>query len=111
MLLDIFTVLFGICSCILTIQLLMAFFKIHERMSTMNSSRFISSIAGSFFLYVINAIALVILLPQPASKLVMAFFCITPFIIGVFATYERLKLYSIIQILCVIISGAYVLII
>lgn len=62
-------------------------------------SAFVSFIAGVLLAYIVLAILLAIFGKGGIYKVLMAFFAVSPFIIGRFANYEKVKIYSFIQIL------------
>ena len=109
MCLTIFASTFVILAMVLTVQLCTLYLEITKKMEPMTSSNYVSSVAGVMFAYVINAFLLVLLLPDIYSKFIMLAFGLIPFIIGVVVNYERLKFYSMLQILCVILSGMYII--
>lgn len=111
MCLKIFEILFLLTAIILTILLIIREFGITKKLSPMRASDFVSSIAGFLFAYIIFAILLSILISGWVNKCVMIFFAISPFIIGKLVTYQKVKIYSIIQILCVILSIVYLILI
>lgn len=110
MYLKIFEITFLIISFVLTLLLILREFGITKNMDGMKASDFISTIVGFMLAYVINAFVLVVFLPEISSKLIMGGFGISPFVIGKLVTYQKVKFYSIIQILSVIISIGYLLI-
>ena len=69
---------------------------------------FVSFIAAALVLYVVSALLSVFLLPNISDKIIMLLFAASPFIIGKLVTYPKLKFYSIVQILSIIISIAYI---
>ena len=66
---------------------------------------------GLFVIYIISALILAIFIPGIINKAAIVFFGLSPFIIGRLATYEKEKIYSLIQIIFVIISVIYTFII
>ena len=74
-------------------------------------SAFVALIGGMFIFYVLLGFVLTVLLPGLLQKLIIFVFAISPFIIGRVVSYKKLKIYSIIQILCVIFSIVFVIII
>ncbi len=71
-------------------------------------SPFVSSIAIFLLLYVFFEFILAIFVSGLINKLVIILFALSPFLIGKIVTYKKLKFYSIIQILCVILSIGFV---
>lgn len=82
---------------------------ITKKLSPMRASDYVSVIAIFMVLYVISAILLVIFHYYFGVKITMLLFAIIPFAIGKAANYKEIKTYSIIQILCVILSIVYAL--
>ncbi len=72
-------------------------------------SAFISSIAAVLLLYIIFSFIMAIIVPNIINKAFFFVFGISPFIIGKIAKYEKVNFYSIIQLICIIASGLYVL--
>ena len=111
MCLKIFEILFLLTAIILTILLIIREFGITKKLSPMRASDFVSSIAGFLFAYIIFAILLSIFISGWVNKCVMIFFAISPFIIGKMVTYQKVKIFSTIQIICVILSIVYLILI
>ena len=109
--LTILKILFVLNCLILTILLILRELGITKKMSPMKASDFVSTIAGFLFAYITIALLLAISVDRVFSKAVTIIIAISPFIIGKLVTYQKVKIYSIIQILCVIFSLIYVLII
>lgn len=111
MCLKIFAITFVILSFVLVVQLLTLFFGLTKKMEPLKASAYVSSVAMMVFIYVINAVLLAIFLPSLQSKLIMLLFAFSPFIIGKISNYPNLKYFNTLQILCVIMGGAYILLI
>ncbi len=109
MCLKILEILFVLSAVVLTTQLITLFFGITKKMEPMKASAYVSAVAMALFIYVVTAIGLAIFLPSLHSKLIMLVFAISPFLIGKVASYPKLKIFSIFQILCVIMSCGYIL--
>ena len=73
-------------------------------------SPIIAFIGALFLLYTLTGIILCIIYPSLLTKLILLMFAISPFIIGRLVNYKSLKFYSIIQIICVILSIGFVVI-
>ena len=99
MFLKILEILFIIIGIMLVILLSFREFISSKIKDNSKVSAFISFIAGVLLLYIILAILLAIFAPNGAYKALMAFFGVSPFIIGYFANYEKIKIFSFIQIL------------
>ncbi len=70
----------------------------------------VALIGGLFLLYTLIGLILSLVYPNILNKFIMFLFSLSPFIIGKLVSYKRLRLYSIIQVLCVIFSIGFVLI-
>ena len=100
---------FVVIAAILAILLILREFGITKKLSPMRASDYVSVIAIFLVIYVINAFLIMIFNPLIDVRISMALFGIIPFVIGKMVKYEDVKLYSTIQILCVIFSIVYVL--
>ena len=96
---------------ILTVLLVLREFGITKKMSGMRASDYISTVSAFLLGYIIFAFLLAIFLPYLLHKAVMLVLGFSPFIIGKLATYQKLKVYSIIQIFVIFLRGIYLLII
>ena len=67
------------------------------------------AIAIFLILYFIICICFVPIVNGLINKLIMLLFALLPFIIGQVVSYKKLKIYSIIQIFCVILSIIFVI--
>ena len=76
----------------------------------MKASHFVASMAVFMGIYILSGIVLAIFIPQIINKIFILLFALSPFIIGKFATYEKEKFYSLVQIICVLISIVFVFI-
>lgn len=77
---------------------------ISKQKNIMIASHFIASMAIFMSLYILSGIILALIIPNIVNKLIILVFALSPFIIGKFATYNKEKIYSFIQIVCVLIS-------
>ena len=111
MCLKIFSFTFLVLAIYLTMQMIALMSGVTNKMRPMESSKFISSIAAVMLGYVINAFLLMLFIPQWHAKVIFLAFGIMPFLIGNVATYQKLKLFSILQTICVIMSGVYILVV
>ena len=94
-----------------TLSLLLAFrvffpnvFKNSNKLSPV-----MALLGGLFVFYILIGIMLIFIMPSLLNKIIILLFIISPFIIGKLVTYEKLKFYSIIQILCVILSLVFII--
>lgn len=106
--LKILEIIFGLSSFTLILLMLFREMGITKRLSPMRASDYISSMAIFLLAYVVFAFLLAIFTPSGLNKIIFALFGISPFIIGKLVTYYTVKRYSILQILCVILSLVYI---
>ena len=99
---------FAPIASVLLILLCLRELGITKKLSPMRASDYVSVIAIFLILYVINAFLIAVFYPLADVKISMVLFGIIPFAIGKAVKYEDVKVYSIIQILCVIFSIVYV---
>lgn len=104
MYLRIFEILFIISGILFVSLLILKNFISSKIKDNLKISSFISFIAGILLLYIILAIILVFLENKIIYKIIMAIFALSPFIIGKLATFEKIKIYSFIQIIIAVIS-------
>ena len=109
MCLKVVSVLFVLAAFVLALQLISVYFGITKKMSPMKASDYVSSIAGVLLAYILFALILAIVTPSVYNKVLLIGFSGMPFIIGWIVRYNSLNFYSLLQILCVIMSGVYVL--
>ena len=83
--------------------------RVFVKKDFVKQSGFVALIGGTFIVYVLCGLGISVFLPGLIKKIIMIIFAISPFIIGKLVSYEKLKFYSIIQILCVILSVVYVI--
>ena len=111
MYLEVLEILFIAVAAILTLLLIIRECGLTKHLSPVKLSHYISLIAGFLFAYIILAVALSFFISGSINKLMMLIFAISPFIIGKLVTYQKVKFYSIIQIVCVIFSLGYLFLI
>lgn len=75
------------------------------------SSPFMAFLGGLFIAYILLGLILCILISMLKYKLIMFIFALSPCVIGKLVTYKKLKFYSIVQLLCVILSVVFILLI
>ena len=68
-------------------------------------SAFVSVIAGILLAYVITAASFLFVSENILGKIIMVFFALSPFIIGYFSTYEKVKIFTTLQIILAIMSA------
>lgn len=110
MCLKIFEVIFILVSLILAFLLIAREIGITKYMSPMRASDYVSSMAVFMLGYILISFVIAVFAQGIFNKMIFLFFCASPFIIGKFVTYKRLKIFSVLQILCVIISLGYVIV-
>jgi hypothetical protein len=87
--------------------ILFKLFVSHQK-DMMIKSHFIAGMAMSMGIYILSGIILAFFVPDIAKKLIILLFALSPFIIGKLATYKLEKIYSFIQVFCVLISVVFV---
>lgn len=102
---------FAIISLMLFITLSLRVFVPNIFENNNKLSPIIAFMAGLVLLYVFLGLILTMLIPIIKYKLIMFLFTLSPFIIGKLVTYKKLKLYSIIQLFCVILSIGFLILI
>ncbi len=105
---NIFEIFFIISAIILAISLFIANILFSRNCRNI-LSKCTPIIAIFLIVYFLSCLSMIIIIPQITHKFIMVLFAASPFIIGKFVTYKKLKYYSIIQILCVILSIVFVL--
>ncbi|MCQ2744069.1 MAG: hypothetical protein MJ230_04640 [bacterium] len=108
MYLKLIEILFGVFAFILTLLMILREFGITKNLSPMKASDYVSSMAGFMFAYILFSFILATFIPGGINKIVLALFGFSPFIIGKLVTYQKVKTYSFLQILCVILSIVFV---
>ena len=99
MYLKIMEILFIFAGILLVVLLSLREYISSKIKDNLKISAFVSFIAGVLLIYIVLAILLAIFGKGGMYKVLMAFFGVSPFIIGRFANYEKLKVFSFIQIL------------
>jgi len=74
-------------------------------------SNYVALIAFFLFLYIILGLILVVFEDKLLYKIIILSFSLAPFMIGKVATYEKEKLYTIMQFILIIISDIFVMLI
>lgn len=111
MCLKIFEICFISFGILLALFLTLCEFGVTKKMSGMKASDFIFYVAFTMFAYILTAFLLVFFVPEITNKLIIALFGLSPFVIGKFVSYHKLRFYSIIQIMIVLLSAIYVFVI
>ena len=95
--------IFIIFSLILILSILLFKLIISKSKDNIKSSSFVAIIAIFLALYILMACIIALF----KNDLIMGLFAISPFIIGKLATWEKEKIYTIIQILTIMASIIY----
>ena len=74
-------------------------------------SNYLALVAFFLLLYIFSGVTLTVFVKNIVYKIIIFLFSVAPFIIGKFATYEKEKLFTIIQFILIIISVIFVMII
>lgn len=72
-------------------------------------SDYTSSIALFLVLYVLSAVFGAVIYPLFVAKLVFLGFALSPFLLGFFAKYETEKYFTVLQLIILVLSAAFVL--
>ena len=108
MLFGIIKILFAISAVIFSFLLILHKSYTKKVKDNMKISNYVALIAFSLSIYILCGIIAVIMLQGLKFKFIMFIIALCPFIIGRFATFQKIKLYSIIQIL-IMLSGVAVI--
>jgi len=109
MLLKIVEYIFIIVCFLLLFALIMNKIYFVNIKDNLKKSDYIAGIAILIAVYFLSAILVSIFIPNVYSKLGMVLFAFSPFIIGKLATYEKEKFFTAIQIIFVIASSFFVI--
>ena len=101
--------LFITIASILALLLMLQKLYVYKLKDNIKKAEFISVTTAFLLVYMLNALCLTFMIDSVINKLVMFLFAISPFIIGKLVTYEKENLYSAIQIICIIISIVFVI--
>lgn len=107
MYLKFFEIAFIILSIVFVTEMILLDCGITKHMKPMRASDFVSSVAVTLILYVINALVLVFLF-SGISRIIMLGFAAMPFIVGKFAEYKYHKIFTTIQNLIVVCGIIYI---
>ena len=80
-------------------------FKKKDAVIVANYCAFIAVFMG---FYVLLSLLFVFLLPGILNKLIMTFFAVSPFILGLSADYRSEKYFALVQIVIIVLSIAYI---
>ncbi|MBR2069767.1 MAG: hypothetical protein IJ877_08415 [Candidatus Gastranaerophilales bacterium] len=81
---------------------------ISKQKDIMKASHFIASMTIFMGLYILSGFILTFFVKGIFSKILIFLFAMSPFIVGKFATYKYEKIYSLIQVFCVLISIGFI---
>ena len=105
----IFKYLFVINAIILGSMIIYGKLFVFKKKKPQFVSDYCATLAGSIGAYSLLSIAMAWFLPETNAKLLMLGFAVSPFLIGLLASYHTEKYYTLIQILVIALSTAYVL--
>lgn len=108
--LRIVSLLFSLFGLLFILSIIIHKLYISKQKDMMKASNFIASMAIFLGTYILSGLILVFLINGTISKFITLMFVLSPFIIGKFATYKFEKLYSLIQVFCVLISVVFIII-
>ena len=106
-----FKLIFLIASLLLFLFLFVYKVYICKLKRTPKISAFVSAIGGVLLFYILSSFVYGIFVVGIVNKIILFLLTLSPFVIGKFATYEKERLYSCIQIFVVAFGFFYVLII
>ena len=104
-----FKAVFMVSGVLFTLSVLIYKLYISKQKDIMKASHYVASMAIFMALYILSGIALAFIVPNITHKALVLLFALSPFIIGKIATYNTEKIYSAIQIICVLISVVFTL--
>ena len=102
-------ILFSIICVLLPLLMVLQKLWVSKIKDNMKKSDYVAFLAIVLGLYIILGIILAFVIPDIKNKCIIAFFALSPFIIGKFATYKTEVLFSIIQMITIVISGIFVI--
>lgn len=108
MLLSIIKIVFTVISLWLVFTIAVKKLLLSKFADNIQTSEFVAFIGLLILLYVIASFIAAIFVPSFISKIILILFGSSPFIIGKFATFEKENLFSIIQIVCIVLSVAFI---
>ena len=109
MLMFILKVLFALMALITTTMMVYGKLFVFKKRKPQFVSDYCATMAVFLIGYVISSLVLVWFFPLTHQKLIMFGFAISPFLIGLLATYNTEKYYTALQVLIFLVSTAYVL--
>ena len=108
MLMFILKVLFAIMALITTTMMVYGKLFVFKKRKPQFVSDYCATMAVFLIGYVILSLVLVWVFPLTYQKLIMLGFAISPFLIGLLATYHTEKYYTTLQVLLFVVSVAFV---
>ena len=105
-----FKVLFCIIGALFSILLTCRIIFNSKFQNNNKLSPLIAFMGGLLLFYSLIGIILAAVYPNILKKIILFIFAISPFLIGKLVCYKKLTFYSIIQILCVILSIGFIII-
>jgi len=106
MLLNYLFLTMGISFIICVIAHKLYFSKLKDRIKAGN---FVSIMTFFLAFYIIFGLIEIFFIKGITNKILMLLFALSPFIIGKLATYKYEKIYTILQVLCILISVSFIL--
>ena len=99
-------IMFALCA-FMFILLIFAHKKITSKIKdNVKVANYVAIIAFSLTIYICCAVIITFFIPEFKYKILMLLFAFSPFIIGKFATYQKIKLYCLLQSVIMIVSVA-----
>ena len=105
----IFSIIFSLSGLAFILSILIHKLYVSKLKDMMKVSQFVVIISIFMGIYILSGIVLAFFMPYILNRILVLLFALSPFIIGKFATYTKEKMYSLIQIICVLTSIIFVL--
>ncbi len=102
--------LFALSGLLFILSIIIHKLYISKQKDIMKASHFVAGMAIFMGIYILSGIIMGFAVKGIINKLIILLFALSPFIIGRFATYKHIKIYSMVQIVCILISILYILI-
>lgn len=110
MLVNVVKYLFVIAAVVVAVMMTYGKLFVFKKREPQFISDYCATMAGFLGGYSVLAIVLAWLFPSTTAKFVMLWFALAPFLIGLLVKYHTEKYYTIVQIILILISIAYVLV-
>ena len=102
--------IFVVSGALFVLSILIHKLYISKQKDMMKASHFVAGMAIFMGIYILSGLVLTFIIPNIIYKIVVFVFAMSPFLIGKFANYKFEKIYSLIQVFCVLMSIAFILI-